>query len=266
MKKIMTLAAIFAAVMMGVTSCNPDDTKPEQKPDVETPDNGGEETPDNGGEETPDNGGEETPAAAITIDGDFSDWDALEGAVVATLPEGDVKYEQLKTFKMYADEEFIYIFCEYDPENTLVFVPYFDLDSNPATGNDSKWSGAGYEAKAEGSIYDESEEGVQGAPQPWDPTFYYYGEPETVLESGMATTSCTPVEYKNGNWAFEASILREILIDSYASAFPDTATDKFTVGMIQYNLDWDYIGQLPTKTLAEIEAGEKEPMLTVVLP
>ena len=46
MKKFMTLAAIFAAVMMGVSSCNPDDTKPVDKPSTETPDQGGEETPD----------------------------------------------------------------------------------------------------------------------------------------------------------------------------------------------------------------------------
>ncbi len=63
MKKFMTLAAMFAAVMMGVSSCNPDDTKPVDKPNPEqpAPDQGGEETPDQGGEETPDQGGEETP-------------------------------------------------------------------------------------------------------------------------------------------------------------------------------------------------------------
>ena len=67
---------------------------------------------------------------AISIDGDFADWDNLEGVVVATCPKDDVAYEQFKTFKVYADEEFIYIFCEFDPENTLVFVPYFDLDND----------------------------------------------------------------------------------------------------------------------------------------
>ena len=256
MKKIMTLAAMFAAVMMSFSACNPDDTKPQDKPGTEQ-----------GGENEDEGNQEEEPTAAISIDGDFADWDALQGAQVATLPEGDVKYEQLKTFKMYADEEFIYIFCEYDPENTLVFVPYFDLDGDPTTGNDSKWSGAGYEAKAEGSIYDDSVEGVQGEPKPWDPTFYYYGDSTTeVLAPGMAVTSSVPAAYKNGNWAFEASILREVLIDTYASVFAGTSTTSFTMGMIQYNLDWDYIGQLPCKTLSEIEGGATEPMLTVTLP
>ena len=255
MKKIMTLAAMFAAVMMSFSACNPDDTKPQDKPDTEQ-----------GGENEDEGNQEEEPTAAITIDGDFADWDALEGAVVATLPEGDVKYEQLKTFKMYADADFIYIFCEFDPENTLVFVPYFDVDHDPSTGNNSKWSGAGYEAKAEGSVFDEAgteEAPEQGAPHAWDPTFYYYGEStEEVLAAGVAVTSSVPAEYKNGNWAFEASILREVVLE----AIRVTDQSKFTMGMIQYNLDWDYIGQLPCKTLSEIEGGATEPMLTVTLP
>ena len=82
----------------------------------------------------------------------------------------------------------------------------------------------------------------------------------------MAVTSSVPAAYKNGNWAFEASILREVLIDTYASVFAGTSTTSFTMGMIQYNLDWDYIGQLPCKTLSEIEGGATEPMLTVTLP
>jgi len=82
----------------------------------------------------------------------------------------------------------------------------------------------------------------------------------------MAVTSSVPAEYKNGNWAFEASILREVLLESYAAVFDGTSTETFTMGMIQYNVDWDYIGQLPCRTLEQIEAGETEPMLTVTLP
>ena len=256
MKKFMTLAAMFAAVMVSFTACEDQTTDP-------TPTPGEEVCADCG--KTPCEC-EAEPEFAIKIDGDFSDWDNLEGVQVATLPAGDVSYEQLKTFKAYADETFIYVFCEFDPENTLVFVPYFDLDGNPATGNDSKWSGAGYEAKAEGSVFEELDGPAQGAAHAWDPAFYYYGDPSDVLDAGLAVTSSVPAAYKNGNWAFEASILRELVVDSYAAIFSDTKTDSFTFGMIQYDLNWDYIGKLPCKTLEQIEAGEKEPMLTVVLP
>ena len=273
MKKIMTLAAIFAAVMMGFSACQPED-QPSTPGTEETPGTNeetpgtNEETPGTN-EETP--GEEEEATAAVTIDGNFEDWDNLEGVQVATLPEGDCEYEQLKTFKLYADEEFIYIFCEFDPENTLVFVPYFDLDGDPTTGNTSKWSGAGYEAKAEGGVFAEDgteEAPVQGAPEAWDPEFYYYGEStDEVLASGMAVTSSVPAAYKGGStFAFEASILRELVIETYAGVFDGTKTDSFTMGMIQYDLNWDYIGKLPCKTLAEKEAGELEPMLTVTLP
>lgn len=255
-KKFFAFAAIAAMIM----ACEPTATPTPDNGDV----NGGENTETPAPEETP---GDEEPAAAITIDGEFADWDNLEGVQVATLPAGDVQYEQLKTFKMYADAEFIYVFCEFDPENTLVFVPYFDLDGDPTTGNDSKWSGAGYEAKAEGSVFEELDGPAQGAAHAWDPAFYYYGDPSDVLASGMITTSSVPAPYKGGStYAFEASILREVLVDSYAAIFSGTKTDSFTMGMIQYDLNWDYIGKLPCKTLEQIEAGEKEPMLTVVLP
>lgn len=256
MKKLMFFAAMTAAVMMCFSACQ---EKPE---DGKTPT--GNECPDCGEDPCVCEPGSTT---AIQIDGDYADWDALQGAQIATCPADDVMYEQLKTFKAYADEEFIYIFCEFQPENTLVFVPYFDLDNDPSTGNDSKWSGAGYEGKAEGGVFAEetTDDGpVQGAPQAWDPAFYQYTDAgtEKVLDSGMAVLSSVPAAYKNGNWAFEASILRSVVLDAYGIS---DAT-QFTMGMYQYDLDWSCIGQLPCKTFAQKDAGELEPMLTITLP
>lgn len=220
---------------------------------------------------TPGNGGVEDDGddvvTAIQIDGKYSDWDGLEGVQVATLPKGDVEYEQLKTFKVYADETFIYVFCEFDPENTLVFVPYFDLDNDPSTGNDSKWNGAGYEAKAEGDVFEEVETDdgpVQGAPKAWDPSFYMYTDSgtEKVCASGIgAVMSSVPAQYNGGStWAFEAAIVRELI------AGPYNLGSEVTFGMIQYDLDWQYIGKLPCKTWDDRDAGQLETMLTVTLP
>ena len=226
-KKFFAIAAIFAATMMSFNSCE------------KNPDQGGQETPADVCPDCQKNPCEcEEVAAAINIDGDFSDWDKLEGAVVATCPKDDVAYEQFKTFKVYADEEFIYIFCEFDPENTLVFVPYFDLDNDPSTGNDSKWSGAGYEAKAEGGVFEEVETDdgvVQGAAQAWDPAFYQYTDSgtEKVLDSGMAVLSSVPAAYKGATWAFEASILRSVVLEAYGIA---DAT-QFTMGMLESHFD-----------------------------
>ena len=249
MKKLMTIAAMFAAVMTSFTACEKNGNE-----------NGGN---NNGGEDGP----EIESNAVIQCDGDYSDWEGLEGVVVATCPADDVLYEQFKTFKVYADEEFIHIFCEFDPTNTLVFVPYFDLDNDPSTGNNSKWSGAGYEGKAEGGVFQEltTDDGpAQGPAQKWDPAFYLYAETgtEKVLDSGMAVLSSVPAPYEGGNWAFEASILREALLDAYGIS----GATQFTMGMYQYDLSWSCIGQLPCKTFAEKDLGEKETMLTVTLP
>lgn len=246
MKKSMILAAMFAAVAVAFTACEKD---------------GKDEGGNNKGNDEPE------VTTAIQIDGKYEDWDNLEGVQVATCPSEDVLYEQFKTFKVYADEEFIYIFCEFNPENTLVFVPYFDLDNDPSTGNNSKWSGAGYEGKAEGGVFEEmtTDDGpVQGAAQAWDPAFYLYTDAgtEKVLDSGMAVLSSVPASYKNGNWAFEASILREVVLDAYGIS----GATQFTMGMYQYDLDWACIGQLPCKTFAQKDAGELEPMITVALP
>jgi hypothetical protein len=138
MKKMMTLAAMFAAVMVSFTACEK---------------NGNNNEGGNNNDDSEEPGLESN--AAIQCDGEYSDWEGLEGVVTVTCPADDVAYEQFKTFKVYADEEFIHIFCEFDPEMTLVFVPYFDLDNDPATGNTSKWSGAGYEGKAEGGVFEE---------------------------------------------------------------------------------------------------------------
>ena len=258
-KKIFAIAAI-AAAMMSFASC--------EKTPVQGGENNGEETPADVCPDCQKNPCECEEVLAITIDGDFADWDNLEGVVVATLPKGDVKYEQLKTFKAYADAEFIYFFCEFDPENTLVFVPYFDLDNDINTGRTDKWSGAGYDGKAEGSVFEELDGPAQGPAHAWDPEFYLYAPSATsILASGMATISSVPAAYNGGStYAFEASIARSILIDSYAAAYEPTLKTSLTVGMIQYDLDWSYIGMLPCKTLEEQDAGELETMLTVVLP
>ena len=193
----------------------------------------------------------------------FEFWKYSKKDEVATLPEGWVEYEQLKTLKLYSDKIYIYMFCEFDPKNALTLVPYFDVDSDPSTGNDSKWNGAGYEAKAEGALFEELDFNVQGEPCPWDPCFYYYGEwTEEVLRPGIAVISSTPVSYRDGTMAFEAAILRDVVLD----ALKVTDKTKLTMGLILYDINWDYIGKLPCKTIDELEYGVSETMLTLMLP
>ena len=79
MKKIMTLAAMFAAVMMAFSSC--DKPTPTPGPDTDQP----AETCPDCGEALEDCTCEELPAGAITIDGQYDDWNALGTKVVTQL-------------------------------------------------------------------------------------------------------------------------------------------------------------------------------------
>ena len=257
MKKIMTLAAIFAAVMMGVTSCNPDDTKPEQKPDVETPDNGGEETPDNGGEQTP----EDEYVSPITIDGDFADWDALDASKVAVATtDPDATKAGLKTVKVYADGVFINVYfeCDLDIVADLESVPfhvYFNSDNsaNDPTSED-QWTNSGdIDYMCEGWVF---EGGVNCTYDPslsaagYTPDAYGW-EWVDVLGSGSAISAGAG----NGQDKYEFAFTLEMM-DMVEFA------DTFGIGFdIQQN--WDSVGILPNAAVTESNLSGKAPLLLV---
>jgi len=183
MKKIMTLAAIFAAVMMGISSCNPDDTKPEQKPDTEQP--GTEDETPGTEDETPGTEDEtpgtedETPAElGIVIDGDFADWDAVPEAnlYTATCAE-EATYTALKVFKVCADADYVNVYFEYDVEQVvdLAWTPihlYLDADNSAETGGgDANYSDADAEFMFEGVF------AADGDFVSFDPAlFHWWGE------------------------------------------------------------------------------------------
>ena len=123
MKKIMTLAAIFAAVMMGFSACQPEDqpstpgTEDTPGTNEETPGTN-EETPGTN-EETPgtneETPGEEEYTSPIVLDGEFADWDNLEGVVVCKSNPESTK-QGLKEMRVYADEVFLNVMLEFDFE------------------------------------------------------------------------------------------------------------------------------------------------------
>lgn len=255
----MTLAAIFAAVMMGISSCNPDDTKPEQKPDVETPDNGGEETPDNGGEETPDNGGEQTPedesASPITIDGDFADWDALTDVATATC-DPEAGWTALKTLKACADDAAVYIYLEFVEEEiadrawTPVHV-YMDADNSPETGGyGDQYAEACCEWCLEGAVFAEDAFcSYDGGLYPW------VGEPGA---NGWSWGDSMYAGFTSGagNGAkYEIMITKELCADV---EFADT----FGLG-VDIQQSWESVGVLPNAACTDDNTAGLAPLLRV---
>ena len=243
MKKFFALAAVAAMFI----ACGP---KEENKP------NGGE---NNGGNT-------EEPAfkGAITIDGEYADWAAIEPAV-ATLPtEGTIKEPSIKTVKAYADEFYVYVYAEYDATDIYVIDLFLDVDNDATTGcvDANKWGANGLDVLMQGAIYNWSEdkttqlEGVA-----FDPgAFSFGGEPGSnewnwvsLVEGGIVTSS---VPNAVGNLAaIEFAIMRDMVPVDWGTSVG--------VGIMMETRGWSAVGKLPALAM---ESEEAAPMLVVTLP
>ena len=249
MKKIMTLAAMFAAVAMTFSACNK-----ENKP---AGGNGG----NNGGE----NNEEDEFVSAITVDGDYSDWAALDASKVASATaNADYTPAGLKSMKVYADAVYIHVYFEYDMEyasdaNTAIHF-YINSDNNTETGGyDDAHLSPDCDVMLEGRIYSTglvsfdpglflweaptNDAGWGGFDGSWDGT--------TPDESNL--WGCDLVEGSGvaqgtgGEGKYELSIMRVMMTGV-------TWADAFTIGM-DMSADWSTVGVLPNAAPGLEEEG-----------
>ena len=199
------------------------------------------------------------PETFITVDGDFSDWDAIpaDELVTATVP-ADAFYSAGRRLKVYAGATYINIYLEYSEVEQPVQIMHLYLDSDmafdgegrPTTGmGNAAWTNDGADILFEGMLRDDT-----GAPTAYDPTiFTWSGEPlsggwdwtEAVAAGAGICSNCEPVELPNGNMAIEMTIAR--------SAVPGLG-QSFRLGVgLQY--DWNDIAYLPAGSAVE-ENGE----------
>lgn len=253
MKKIMTLAAIFAAVMMGITSCNPDDTKPEQKPDTEQggENNGGE---NNGGEN---NGGEEAEyESPITIDGTFDDWAAIDASKLAVATNYSETKGGLKVMKVYADEVFINVYVEFDFD----FVADRGNSANPFSlylctdkerGGYNMWSDLCIEYMIQGTIFQDD------AFVSWDGGMYMWtGEVHGEGWNWGEALSSVAGQGAGADNKYELCIMVETLAGVMEFG------DKFWMGAdVQQN--WDSAGILPNAAVTDENPTGDAEMLEV---
>ena len=243
MKKIMTLAAMFAAVAMAFSACN-------------------EENPQGTGDENNDPKDPETPEVVdlgIVIDGQFADWDAVpaEHLYTATCAE-ETTYSALKVMKVCSDELYLNLYFEYDVEQVvdLSWTPihlYINADNSAETGGgDAAWSDADAEIMLEGVF------AADGELISWDPAkFHWWGE---VGATGWVWTQGDAEGFTHSaedNWGadmpegsgisegagvaaegkYELQILKEMVQGAQWA-------DTFSLGMdVQQN--WATVGQLP---------------------
>ena len=108
-------AALMAAVLMGFNSCQ----KPNHRP---------------GGDDD-----EEEFVSKIKVDGDFSDWAALDASKVAVARNASTDKDALKILKVYADKVYLNIYFEFDGDQVVdrewpaVHV-YLNSDGDAKTG------------------------------------------------------------------------------------------------------------------------------------
>lgn len=155
MKKVLkfTAAAIMAVCAL---SCTKDDG---QNNTGNNNNNDDQEQPggDTGGDEP---GGDEPATAAITIDGVFDDWDAVE-TTDAEAPEGVIQ-DGISKLRVYGDDMYLCMYLEmpldgftYDGADGYVPLSILiDSDGNIDTGAtmDWMWSPAGFEIVLQGNI------------------------------------------------------------------------------------------------------------------
>ena len=216
---------------------------------------------------------EPTPTEAdIVIDGDLSDWDAINATngYVVTLPENAL-YQGAKEMKVAADANYIYLYVAYDNSaeaNVGIMDVWLDTDmafggdGNATTGCGSWiWSNDGSEIMIQGQLFDESGNGGWS----WADVNMYSGTPlagewawTSVATGGSgATNSSNAVDLGNGTSAIEASIMR--------ASIPGLGS-KVMLGMMLETSGWSESGALPQLAAGEGGVYGAAEKLTVTLP
>jgi len=195
---------------------------------------------------------EPAPAAAITIDGDFSDWLALDPTKIAdTYGDEDATHPVLLAAYVYADPNYIFVAFEYDAEaishepdvEHVPFHCYINTDGDATTGGFSdQFSDACTDVLLEGFIYPEGSEIGSYDPDAfsWSGEVNGGGWEWAGLEYEGSICEGAGVEGK-----YEFLIKRDAL---KAIGFP--VADVFSIGF-DIQQGWNSVGILPNEAPSE---------------
>ena len=261
MKKIMTLAAMFAAVAMTFSACQPENN----------PGNGGDNT-----ETCPDCGEAledctcEDFVSAITVDGQFDDWAAVT-PLTATC-NAEAKYTALTTLKVYTDEMYIHVYFEFSEDeltdlSSVPFHVYINQDNNTEGCGDDQWiAQGGQDYLFEGWVFSGD------AFCTYDPGIFKYDETvlkedgsgpvgdgdlatiEWAWDSVLADGSGVATGAGSGN-KYELSIMKEMCPGLELS-------ETFGLG-VDIQQSWNSVGVLPNEAITETNANGTAAMLQV---
>lgn len=248
--------ALMAIAALAMVSCNGND------PDK----------PNRGGEDDD----EPSFVSPITLDGQTSDWDALDASkvAVATCPEGAL-FTGLKSLKVYADEMYINLLVEFDEAQIVdkdwtPFHIYLDADNSNATGGyGDQYADANAEWCLEGPVFSEN------APADFNPAvFKWWGEAGT--DGWLWTDPSIEPDDSNywgaiigtgmGNVGHSASAGNIIEIQILREGMPSGATFAETFGIgVDIQQNWTSCGILPQLPATEDGAQGKAAKLKVTI-
>lgn len=197
---------------------------------------------------------ESEPVAAtlgITIDGDFSDWNAAPQSAVATaVMNGNSSYTSLYLMKWAMDANNIFFYLEFEADAEVVskIDMYLNIDNDPATGYNT-WL---WDKSATDYMYEKSYSSYSSATP-----YVFSGADQTSwgwTNTGIAGTiaASSPVDLTNGHRAIEGKIIKE--------NFPAEIASTIRVGVYTTNTSWGTTGCLP-----QLYATGASPMLEVNL-
>ena len=201
----------------------------------------------------------------IAIDGDFSDWEAIDQSKLSIAKCAyDAPRTALRMMKAFADEDYIYIYFEWDQdqiyhEPNVEHVPlhvYLNTDGDESTGGcGGQWSDLCTDVLLEGFIYPDG-----ASVGSYDPNAYYWSG-ETNAEGwswdellGEGEGLCLGAGHSG---KYELLINRSILA---SAGYP--VADVFSLG-IDIQQSWDSVGILPNANITESNPKGLAKMLPV---
>ncbi|MEA4839907.1 MAG: PKD domain-containing protein [Bacteroidales bacterium] len=189
----------------------------------------------------------------IKIDGSFTDWTEVSSDILstATLPDG-ASLTALKTLKVCADDNFIYVYMKIDTTDVNPVDLFFDTDNTATTGANSwLFADAGADILMEGMLHSNLDVDVFKHDDTAGADAWTWN---TAIAAGSGIINMSECKTVSGKIVeFEASIVREMI--------PTTLADNIKMGVfISYN-SWAEAGALPIQVSGE----DVLPMLTVKL-
>ena len=200
---------------------------------------------------------------AITVDGEFEDWSALEtGTYTKAVSDPDAPWEGVKEIRCYATPEKVYYYIQFDAdalEESLAFE-YIDSDGNPSAemhirlciNTDGEYESGyanyfleAYDFIIEGAIADE------GHFIEFDGTLHQrIGSWNALMKPG------NELVYGTGNGTEYEIWLDRAKFNEAAntSSVPMPMGDEFQTGIRFYNNGWDEFSNMPNSSVEE-EAG-----------